>query len=252
MNMWSIAAAVATVGGLAAVALVRAQSGEPPVIGPTAKPELPVSTPKEDEKPKEEVVPAPLERQVSTSCEDELAQAAEEIEWWREQLAQSTPAAAVSSDGTNPDSPPEAALAPAPPGTTVPPGTLAEAGTAASKPTDPNALPTATALKAAADPRLAAVDLQGIPPTTDPVLLAIPPLERPRLGQVAALIKDMKPRDAAQVMAGLDDALAVGVLSRMSPRAGSAISAALPPEHAARLLTRLSQLPLPVEPKEEP
>lgn len=227
MNAWSLAIVVAAVGGVVAGALVRAESGPPP-IG-TAKP-----TPgPADTAPVPEQAAPPT---VHTSCADELAQASEEIDWWREQMASKT--SATASPEASPSAEPANPVAQSP---AIPP--------VISEPAKANALPTATALMAAADPRLAAVPLAAN--DVAPLGAPQPVLDRPRLGQVAALLKDMKPREAAQVVAGLDDALAVGALSRMSPRSASAIAAALPAEHAARLLTRLSQLPLPVD-KEVP
>lgn len=242
MKTWSLAlVATAALSAAAGALLARAQSGEPPVIGPTAKPELTVSTEKQAEKPADPATPSIPVKTVYTDCHDELTQAADEIEWWREQLAaagtaSSPPSADPAGAGAS-SSPPD------PTGTPTPPTPAITNG--------PNALPTATALMAAADPRLAAVPLVGQPadgPIPIPSPLGV--LDRPRLKQVAALVKDMKPRDAAEVVAGLDDNLAVGLLARMPPKSASAITAALPPEHAARLLTQLSVLPIPTEPEE--
>ena len=70
----------------------------------------------------------------------------------------------------------------------------------------------------------------------------IDPLDRPRIAQVAAALKEMKAQDAALVVADWDDALATEVLSRLPARASGAIATALPPAHAARLYARLSLL----------
>lgn len=231
----------AALSGAAVVLLARAQSGEPPVIGPTAKPELTVSTEKQPEKPGDPSESSAPVKTVYTDCHDELTQAADEIEWWREQLA----AARAGSSPTAAD----------PTGSPSSAGGAPSSVTANPRPTTnasgPNALPTATALMAAADPRLAAVPLNGQPVDGGiPIPSPLGVLDRPRLKQVAALVKDMKPRDAAEVVAGLDDNLAVGLLARMAPKSASAITAALPPEHAARLLTQLSVLPIPTEPEE--
>lgn len=251
MKPWSLAlVATATLSAAAGVLLARAQSGEPPVIGPTAKPELTVSTEKKAEKPADPVAPSTPVKTVYTDCHDELTQAADEIEWWREQLS-------IARGGSSPTtaepvgapSTPSTPSTPATPGTSPTPGTAGP--TTATTASGPNALPTTTALMAAADPRLAAVPLNGQPVDgTIPIPSPLGVLDRPRLKQVAALVKDMKPRDAAEVVAGLDDNLAVGVLARMAPKSASAIAAALPPEHAARLLTQLSVLPIPTEPEE--
>ena len=69
-------------------------------------------------------------------------------------------------------------------------------------------------------------------------------IDRPRLGQVASALKEMKAPAVAAVIAGWDDAFATQVLGRLPARASGAIAAALPPEHAARLLARLSLLAL--------
>lgn len=245
MKTWSLVLVATSVGSATAgVLLARAQSGEPPVIGPTAKPELTVSTEKPAEKAADPATPPAPVKTVYTDCHDELTQAAEEIEWWREQLALARGEASPTSSDPN-----GAAATPSSPATPGAPGTTAPAPTTTA--TGPNALPTATALMAAADPRLAAVPLTGVPVEGGvPIPSPLGVLDRPRLKQVAALIKDMKPRDAAEVVAGLDDNLAVGVLARMAPKSASAITAALPPEHAARLLTQLSVLPIPTEPEE--
>lgn len=238
MNPWPLAlVATAAVSAGAGVLLARAQSGEPPLIGPAAKPGLTVSTDKEPEKTGGSSVPPTPLKTVYTDCYDELTQAAEEIAWWREQLAGASGVPGSTSATPNPQ--------PAGPQTATP---------SAGAPTPPgrNALPTATALMAAADPRLAAVPLSALPTDgTPPIPSPLGVLDRPRLRQVASLVKDMKPRDAAEVLAGLDDNLAVGVLARMPPKSASAITAALPPEHAARLLTQLSVLPIPPEPEEK-
>lgn len=242
MKTWSLAlVATAALSAAAGALLARAQSGEPPLIGPTAKPELTVSTEKEGEKPTDTATPSTPVKTVYTDCHDELTQAADEIEWWREQLA----AARAGSSPPSADPPATTAgSAPSDPaGPSTPPSPTTTNG--------PNALPTATALMAAADPRLAAVPLTGLPVEGGaPLPSPLGVLDRPRLKQVAALVKDMKPRDAAEVVAGLDDNLAVGLLARMAPKSASAITAALPPEHAARLLTQLSVLPIPTEPEE--
>jgi hypothetical protein len=74
------------------------------------------------------------------------------------------------------------------------------------------------------------------------------PDDMPRIAQAAELLKGMKPRDAAEVVAGLDEGFAVSVLSRIPTRLTAPLMAGLEPKLAARLLTRLAQLPArPVE-----
>jgi hypothetical protein len=82
------------------------------------------------------------------------------------------------------------------------------------------------------------------PPEAAPV--ALPPVvytgPRPRLEQAAAAVKEMKAPAAALVIAAWDDDFAAKVLAQLPARATGAIASALPPEQAARLLSRLSQL----------
>jgi len=209
--------------GLSAVvagAWVRAQSGGPPTIGPVGKPVVTPST--ESGAPGSESPENNADSQltVSTSaCEGALAQAAEEIEWWRSQVPNPLPVA-----------------------TTPPTGTLAPGEPPVIGPLAPPKLPTAEALKAAANPSANALVPTAALPEPEPAFIGSV-LDRPRIKQVASLVKDMKPKDAALVVAGLDESLAVGLLAKMPPRSASAIASALPPELAARLLTRLSQLP---------
>lgn len=219
---------IATIGlsGVVAGAWVRAQSGGPPTIGPVVKPT--VTVPTEAALPViEELAPkADSELTVSTSsCEIVLAQAAEEIEWWRTQVP----------------IPPPSTTSPA-----SPPGPLDEPPVAGEPPVigplAPPKLPTADALKTAADPSATALVPAAVLPDPEPPFTGSV-LDRPRIKQVAALVKDMKPKDAALVVADLDESLAVGLLAKMPPRSASAIASALSPELAARLLTRLSQLP---------
>jgi flagellar motor switch protein FliG len=166
---------------------------------------------------------------VSTSgCEIVLAQAAEEIEWWRSQVPSPPPDTTAPTSPTSPPSPNVG-----PPLTGQPPviGALA-----------PPKLPSADAVKTAANLSTNAPVPTAALPEPEPAFTGSV-LDRPRIKQVAALVKDMKPKDAALVVADLDESLAVGLLAKMPPRSASAIASALSPELAARLLTRLSQLP---------
>lgn len=67
----------------------------------------------------------------------------------------------------------------------------------------------------------------------------------PGLDQVAAITKGMKPKAAAAVAAGWDDALTVDVLGRLPPRQAAELVAALPAEVAARVTARLARDGLP-------
>ncbi len=226
MRFGAIFIAAIGLSGVVAGAWVRAQSGGPPTIGPVAKPAVtPPADPTvpvvEDTEPK-----ADSELAVSTSaCEIVLAQAAEEIEWWRAQVPSPSPTTTTPASQTAPtDAPPVAGEPPV------------------IGPLAPPKLPSADALKNAADPTATALVPAAVLPDPEPAFTGSV-LDRPRIKQVAALVKDMKPKDAALVVADLDESLAVGLLAKMPPRSASAIASALPPELAARLLTRLSQLP---------
>lgn len=220
MNVWTLATAAAAVAGLAVGALVRAQSGGPPVIGPAAPPELTPSTSTPAVIGAPQVSGGTPELTMSTGvCGDVVGQLAAELAYWRD-LASRTPL----------------------PPPTLPPPLIDTKAPLRTKATPTSAGPSS----APGGPSLVSIDPGSLPavgvvaqPGTGSVL------DRPRLAQVAALVKDMKPREAALVVAGLEEELAVGLLARMSPRSGSAITAALPPELASKLLTRLSQLPVP-------
>lgn len=219
-------AALGALGALAALPSVmgetgvRADPGPPPPVGPVDRAGLTTSTGAygvDATMPDDSALEAWM---VSTSaCDAALAQAAAEIAWWRSQVAATPPAA--------------------PRATTPPPliGPVATPG-----------LPSPASLVAASGEGGGAIAGQD---PAEASALGGSALERPRLSQVAALLKDMKPPQASQVVAGLDEALAVAALSRMPPRSSSAILAALPPELAARLLTRLSLLPATQPPPQE-
>lgn len=114
-------------------------------------------------------------------------------------------------------------------------------------------LAAASPLRAGVPPVVAPAPTATQPPTPTPATpagLALGPgsaaptgVDRPRIDQVAAAVKEMKPKDAAAVFTSWDDALAIAVFEQLSGRAVSAIATALPPDHAARLLAKLSLAP---------
>ena len=178
----------------------------PPVVGEVPK-ATPAPTPTPDPTPN----PTP---NPTSACDDVLGQALEELEFWKAQ-ATGQPVLTVSTQTA------------ASGGSALP--SLPVIGPIVVPPRLTVSTPTAAA---------------ATPPEAAPV--ALPPVvytgPRPRLEQAAAAVKEMKAPAAALVIAAWDDDFAAKVLAQLPARATGAIASALPPEQAARLLSRLSQL----------
>jgi flagellar motility protein MotE (MotC chaperone) len=81
-----------------------------------------------------------------------------------------------------------------------------------------------------------------------PVLAAAPPtLIKDQVDSVAKAIKEMKPEQAAAILARIDRSLAVEILRRMRPADAGAVLGQLKPELAADLATELATRRPPAE-----
>jgi len=93
--------------------------------------------------------------------------------------------------------------------------------------------------------------------TPDGQVMALPvtgTVAEAQLEQVVGIVRRMRAKESAPIVAGWDDALAVDVLGRLPPRIASGVLAALPAQQAARLTTKMARagLPTPLRPGETP
>jgi|GEM_PF-2515504 len=73
-----------------------------------------------------------------------------------------------------------------------------------------------------------------------------------QLDKLVAIIKKMKPADAAEMVSKWHDALLVDVLARLPARVASPVLAKMEPKHAARVTAMLGRGGAPTPPKPEP